>query len=916
MVIGPNGTGKSTLVCAICLGLGWKTEHLGRAKELAEFIKHGQNQAEIEIELAADPARHSENQVVRHTIRRSDKDKHKSTYHLNDKQCTHKMITELCRSFSIQVDNLCQFLPQDRVVEFAALSSVDLLTQTQRAAAPPHLVERHEKLKELRAVEKKCLDDQSIVMEGLKSLESRQNNQRADVERLHERQEIKEKLEALEMLRPVAAYRVARANWDRIKGQKKEAADELIALEKAAGPAQRAVQARRDYQMAVGLVLSQRVRVAENAEKRVNALLLKQDKLKEDIKSFSTRSNAEQDTLKKQKQERSRLESNVGDLKVTQSQAPPAFDAVAFNERLREATRQSRLVKDQIDENEQKYRSLGQDLRTRVTTQKSLERQIADLRSQAGQQGNKLRAASRDAFDAWSWIQANPDKIPGPVFGPPIVSCSVKDPKHAIIIENALSAAEMQAFTVTTQEAYQVLQRVLYKDMKLADINIRVCKKQGLVAQARPVPQQELGQLGLDTYVIDLIDGPSEVLEMMCQSRMIHQTGVAFRNVSDASAESISKSRISSYVTPTETFTIVRRREYGDQGTSIRTQRLRPAQFFGSQTVDVQAEQDLKRELQEVIDQAEAIQTQGKGYKQTIVELQDKVKAIESDRRKTQEEKDEQQQALTQFNGLGIKLQALERKLESLEHVESESRTRSRKIHIEHSDALMQRAKDALLIENAVTILHRLHVDLSNCQILSVEAQSEYERVDGAHKDVRNNLKLRADHLETLKTELERSKTAAKALLEESNRLMQQRSQKQADFHAEQPEKQLPEDLDNDIVSLTVRLEMFHEGDPNVLRDYEQRAAKIERAQQKIKATERELGELGTQIATLRQQWEPELDRLVSQMSEAFAENFSRIGCAGEVRVHKEDDFANWAIQVMVKFRYVMVVYVVQLCTD
>lgn len=25
MVIGPNGTGKSTLVCAICLGLGWAT---------------------------------------------------------------------------------------------------------------------------------------------------------------------------------------------------------------------------------------------------------------------------------------------------------------------------------------------------------------------------------------------------------------------------------------------------------------------------------------------------------------------------------------------------------------------------------------------------------------------------------------------------------------------------------------------------------------------------------------------------------------------------------------------------------------------------------------------------------------------------------------------------------------------------
>lgn len=38
MIIGPNGTGKSTLVCAICLGLGWSSEHLGRAKELSAFV--------------------------------------------------------------------------------------------------------------------------------------------------------------------------------------------------------------------------------------------------------------------------------------------------------------------------------------------------------------------------------------------------------------------------------------------------------------------------------------------------------------------------------------------------------------------------------------------------------------------------------------------------------------------------------------------------------------------------------------------------------------------------------------------------------------------------------------------------------------------------------------------------------------
>ena len=51
VIIGPNGTGKSTIVCAICLGLGGKTGLLGRAHQPSEFIKYGCNKGNIEIEL-------------------------------------------------------------------------------------------------------------------------------------------------------------------------------------------------------------------------------------------------------------------------------------------------------------------------------------------------------------------------------------------------------------------------------------------------------------------------------------------------------------------------------------------------------------------------------------------------------------------------------------------------------------------------------------------------------------------------------------------------------------------------------------------------------------------------------------------------------------------------------------------------
>ena len=51
VIIGPNGTGKSSIVCAICLGMAGKPSILGRAGSLSDYIKYGKNYANIEIEL-------------------------------------------------------------------------------------------------------------------------------------------------------------------------------------------------------------------------------------------------------------------------------------------------------------------------------------------------------------------------------------------------------------------------------------------------------------------------------------------------------------------------------------------------------------------------------------------------------------------------------------------------------------------------------------------------------------------------------------------------------------------------------------------------------------------------------------------------------------------------------------------------
>jgi hypothetical protein len=48
------------------------------------------------------------------------------------------------------------------------------------------------------------------------------------------------------------------------------------------------------------------------------------------------------------------------------------------------------------------------------------------------------------------------------------------------------------------------------------------------------------------------------------------------------------------------------------------------------------------------------------------------------------------------------------------------------------------------------------------------------------------------------------------------------------------------------------------------------------------------------------------VDQLISQINDAFSYNFEQISCAGEVGVHKDEDFEKWAIEIKVKFRYVV----------
>ena len=119
----------------------------------------------------------------------------------------------------------------------------------------------------------------------------------------------------------------------------------------------------------------------------------------------------------------------------------------------------------------------------------------------------------------------------------------------------------------------------------------------------------------------------------------------------------------------------------------------------------------------------------------------------------------------------------------------------------------------------------------------------------------------------------------------------------------EEVKEMAPEDLETNIEATQARLEMTTGGNAGIIAEFEERGRKIERDRAKLEELETNLEQLQNSITEIKDQWEPELDALVAQISEAFGENFAKIQCAGEVGVHKDDDFEQWAIQIRVKFR-------------
>ena len=387
MIMGPNGTGKSSIIAAIAIGLGWHPSVLGRSRELVEYIKHGCDVASIEIVLRCEsrfPKKRASNvvdaatartrkrepeeekdqidlgdidtsngyviirrSITRMTRKTGDKASFSTEFFLNDEPVAARKVALLMRSLNIQIDNLCQFLPQDKVSEFARMTPVELLVETQKAAADPEVQEQHVQLvelsKEVRAIATEVEGEQSMHDQLVKQNEALSEL----VQRIHEREERMRKVALCKRKRPWMLYNDARDQYMVAKEKKATAQKEFDAQAVSTGPLRKQIE---DCEKAI----AQMERRGNKTEAHVAKLQTRVEQESEGLNRFSAQCQDKRDEIKQQRLLREKHKTEIAtcktELRAKEEEhrklgTPAPIDEASYKARIKEANKELEEVR-------------------------------------------------------------------------------------------------------------------------------------------------------------------------------------------------------------------------------------------------------------------------------------------------------------------------------------------------------------------------------------------------------------------------------------------------------------------------------------------------------------------------------------------------------------------------------------------
>ncbi|CAN8300073.1 unnamed protein product [Cochlearia groenlandica] len=881
LVIGPNGSGKSSLVCAIALCLGGEPQLLGRATSVGAYVKRGEDSGYVKISLRGNT---KEEKI---TVSRKIDTRNKSEWMFNGNSVSKKDVVEIIQKFNIQVNNLTQFLPQDRVCEFAKLSPVQLLEETEKAVGDPQLPVHHrdlvEKSRELKQLER-AVETNGKTLTQLKALVDEQEK---DVERVRQRELFLTKVDSMKKKLPWLKYDMKKAEYMDAKKKMKEATKKLD-------------EAARNLNIMKEPVEKQKKKKAEidSKCKKVKNLLDANGNKRSDLLEKENEAEArivatykELEELKKQEEHRQeRILKATEDLVTAERELQnlPLYEhPVAKLEEL----------KSQVTE---LHHNINRKKNQKVENEKLLSqkrytlRQCVDKLKDMENANNKLlnalcKSGVERIYDAYQWVQQNRHQFKKEVYGPVLVEVNVPSRENACYLECHVPNYVWKSFVTQDSDDRDLLVR----NLKRFDVPVLNYVGDGGNQNAPFHISDQMRSLGIHARLDQIFDAPDAIKEVLTSQFGLDGSYIGSK-ITDQRAEEVSKLGITDFWTPDNHYRWSSSRYGGHSSASVDS--VYPSRLLLC-GVDVGELDKLRARKEELEDSVLSVE-------ETCKSLQTEQRFLEEEAAKLHKEREEiinvSHLEKKKRRELESRYQQRKTKLESLEQEEDMDASVAKLID-QASRANSDRYAYAINLKKLLVEAAAYKWSYAEKHMASIELERKIRETEINIKQFEKVAQHTSVNVEYCKKEVEGKQLQLATAKRDAESIAVITPELKKEF------MEMPttiEELEAAIQDNISQANSILFVNQNILQEYEHRQSQIESISTKLEADKRDLSRSLKEIESLKEKWLPTLRRLVVQINETFSHNFQEMAVAGEVSLDERGtDFDQYGVHIKVKFR-------------
>ncbi|XP_032068719.1 structural maintenance of chromosomes protein 5 isoform X1 [Thamnophis elegans] len=887
MIVGANGTGKSSIVCAICLGLAGKPSFIGRADKVGHYVKRGCNKGTVEIEVYKMP-----NNVI--ITREMSVSNNQSTWFLNKNPCTLKMVEEQVSALNIQVGNLCQFLPQDKVGEFAKLSKIELLEATEKSIGPPEMYKYHCDLKNFRQRERELENSCTEKSSNLEKMKQKNERYKQDVERYHERQHHLDSIAMLEKKRPWVIYEETRKLYEEAKKKRDRQKEDLKTLKQTQAPMIHEMkEAEKQCAKLEDKIKEKIAAIKETSQKckQQQDALEKKDKQIEDIKqALRMKREAEMDRQKRIQNTRKMIEDWTNELKNTDNAENIQPLMNSLNANLRQLEEEKANIDGELNDLRRERENL-------LKERKGIADRIAQFENLMNIKEEKLKGRFHDTHDALMWLRQNRDRFKRTVCDPVLLSINMKDNKHSKYVENHISANDMKAFVFELKEDMEIFLKEMRDNRKLR-VNA-VCAPTESFAEKRPLkPIEELYRYGFFSYLRELFDAPLPVMNYLCHQYHIYEVPVGTEKTRNMIERVIKETKLKQIYTAEEKYTVKISR-YTNQSVSTNTS-LRPAQYL-TVTVDADKRRQLEDKKNEINKQLQSLDSQMALLSEKQKHLECRDNQLRQQKKELLEQKNKRKQLESKISMKCDSLRQMEQDGINLEEESEQANAKIKKLNT-------QKVKLVIDFMQLIKSCMALNEEKTNLMLENTIATFHKNRLDAEYRTATVHLRAIDQQISDLDAKKNSLLTKCKSLLSNAKRVCN------LDMDQNLPEDvykaflDLPSTVDEIDALLNeekTRASCFTGLNASVVEEYNKRVKEIAQMTAELEEKKKELDSYRRDISQVKERWLNPLKKMVDQINEKFSSFFSSMHCAGEIDLHKEneEEYDKYGIRIRVKFR-------------